>query len=87
MSNRRLRCGGQPRIHRATLVGLDVAEGDPPQPFHRERLRHSLGYGGEEPPQPGMEQQRLTGVDQVLVGHNVGGAHIGGQPVDVRRPR
>jgi hypothetical protein len=79
-------CGGEPLIHRATLVGLDVAEGDPPQTIHGHDALHGFEHKREHRPRPGVKQQRLVGVDEELVegkpgwGSNIG--HPGRDPVD-----
>ena len=57
----------EPHVHRAALVGLDVAEADPAQRLDRDHRGHRLGDQREQPAQAGVEQQRLVAGDEELV--------------------
>ena len=82
----RLRRDREPLVHRAALVGLVVAEGDPAQPFGRDEPADGLADEREHPPQAGVEQQRLVPEDEELVEGEAGGRrdlrHEGREPVD-----
>ena len=71
----------QPQVHGAALVGLDVAEADPPQALDVEDLARPPGDQREHLARTGVEQERLVGVDQVLVE----GEAAGGDLRDARR--
>ena len=64
---RRPRRRGEPRVHRAGLVRLDVAERDPPQPPEIENPGRRRGNGWKERSLAAVKEQRLLGVDQELV--------------------
>ena len=75
----------EPHVHRAALVGLDVAERDPAQRLDRQDRGHRLGDEREHPADAGVEEQRLVGGDEELVEGEAVGAHLGdpgGDPVD-----
>jgi len=57
----------EPVVHRAALVGLDMAEGDPAQTVERQHARVGRRDGPEHPARAAMEQQRLVGDHEELV--------------------
>src|SRR6476661_10802586 len=57
----------QPLIHRAALVGFDMAEGEPPKPVNRNDPRNSFGNRAEQCAWPRVEEQWFFGLDQELV--------------------
>ena len=62
-----VRGGGEPLAEGATLVGLDVAEGDPAQPAQVHDPGGGLGDGREQGPLAAVEEQGLVGVHQELI--------------------
>ena len=62
----RLRSGGEELVHRAALVGLDVAERDPTEALHRHDLRNRFRDEREHRPRSGVEQERLVRLDDEL---------------------
>ncbi|WP_344830986.1 hypothetical protein [Nonomuraea dietziae] len=72
MRDLRVGRGGEPGVHRSALVGLEVTEGDPAQPLDRHHALHRRRHQREQPPQPGVEEQRFFRVDEILVEHDPG---------------
>ena len=75
----------QPHVHRPALVGLDVAERDPPQRLDRHDRGDGLGDEREQPAHAGVEQQRLLAGEQELVEREAVRRHVrdpGGEAVD-----
>ena len=81
-------CGarGEELVHRAALVGLDMAERDPAQPLDGHDPGDRLGHEREHGPRSGVEQQRFVGGDEELVEREPGRrSHVGypgREPVD-----
>src|SRR4029079_1157934 len=63
----RVRRSSEELVHRAALVGLEVAEHDPAQPLDGRDGRDRLGDEREHPARTGVVEQRLVGVDEELV--------------------
>ena len=57
----------QPFVERAAFVGLEVREADVAQPLDRQHAADGLAHEREQPPRPGVEEQRRVVDDQVLV--------------------
>jgi hypothetical protein len=75
------------QVHRATLVGLEVAEGDPAQLFQGDNVVDGLGHEREQLSHSGVEKERLvTGEQELVEGEPVLGdaRDVGGQAIDVR---
>ena len=80
-----LRRGGQPVIERAALVRFEVAEAHPAQPRRVDDARHLSQHPREEPPHPGVVEERLVVVDEELVELQVDLRDVSRDAVSVRR--
>ena len=81
-----VRCGGEEQVHRPTLVGFEVAEHDPAQPFEGQHRCDGVGHQREHAARSGVENGRLVGVDQELVERETRWPDVGdecGESVDV----
>jgi hypothetical protein len=79
------RCGREQLVHGAALIGLDVAEGDPPKPLDGRDAGDRVADEREHPARSGVEQQRLLVVDEELVEREASGSDVGDEgrePVD-----
>ena len=89
MRGRRLRSYGQPFVHGAAFVGLEMAEGDPAQLLRRQDARQCLAVEREHLAQAGVEHQRLVAHDEELVEGEAGRrrdvGHKGGKTEDAVR--
>jgi hypothetical protein len=61
------RGGGEEFVHRATLIGFHMSEGDPAQPLDGNDAGDRLRNQGKHAPGAGMEEQRLVGIDEELI--------------------
>jgi hypothetical protein len=78
---------GEELVHRAALVGLDVAEGDPAQVLERHQRADRLGHQWKQLAVTGVKQHRLLVADQELVERHACGpdvGDVGGEPERVR---
>ena len=62
-----LRRDRQPVVHRAALVGLVMAKGDPAQPLGRNEAAHGRADDRKHSAETGVEQQRFVSEDKELV--------------------
>src|SRR5215470_4121379 len=70
---RRLRCDREPFIHRAALVGLEMAECDPTQAFGRHDAAQCAAIDSKHFSQTGVEHQRLVAENEELIEGKAGG--------------
>jgi hypothetical protein len=77
---------GEPQVHRAAFVGLDMAEADPAQPLERDEAGDCVAHGREQTAMAGVEEQGLVAEHQILVEGEAGRRRdlgdIGGYPED-----
>ena len=82
----RLRRDREPFVHRAALVGLEMAEGDPAQALGRDDAADGVAVERKHLAQAGVEHQRLVAEHEELVEGEAGGRgdvrHEGREPVD-----
>ena len=76
----------EPLVQRAALVRLEVAEGDPAQPFRRNDAAHAIAVEREHLAQAGVEHQRLVSEHEKLIEDKAGRRgdvrHEGREPKD-----
>ena len=67
VGRRRLRGGGEPFVHGAALVGLEMPEGDPAQPLGGHDAREGVAIERKHLAQSRVEHERLVAEDEELV--------------------
>ncbi len=77
-------CSLLPFAERTTFIRLEVAEGNPTQPFNRDDLRYCLPGAWEQGPVAGVDQEGFLIAEQKLVELDVSLGEKGGNPKDIR---